>query len=124
MILLAGIYIGSQGTNLPARERYRLVMLSKSLIRKINRRDFDVCSMYFNEETRKESNILQIRNTLIPALNVLGTFQRFRTSVVTKKELDDAEYTVCQVRCDYSNGPAIFNLLFDKDYLVAGMYIE
>ena len=133
LILSAGIYIGNQSARPDHYERDELAMKSKNLIRRINRKEYETCLGFFDETLQNSMADGKMQNIFEPAMEILGEFQRFRSAAVNRKDFanpqkeNDSETDELihgRESSDYINGPAVFNVLFDKNHKISGIYLE
>ncbi len=123
MILGVGLYIGSR-CSMQSTDRAELSMRAKNFVRRLNRRDYASCFESFDAKMQSSMGVEQMRATFDPILDTLGEFVEFRGATVTMRDTDGPEYYRCALHCDYSEGPAIITILFNRMMEVAGVYIK
>ena len=142
LLLGVGMYIGNQSSRMSNFERDEIVMRSKNLIRRLNRGEYDTCIRMFDSNLASTMDIERIKDIFTPTMEILGEFQRFKNTTVTKKELqpqkkekdsdspneeaesESREYLSCTVVCQYKNAPATFSILFNDDHQICSIYLE
>lgn len=116
--------MGSKSVAITSSERDSLVSLSKSLIRRINTKDYNNCINLFDDNLKKVFSEEKMGQIFGIALDTLGPFQRFGSAVVTKKKGDGILHTSCTVKCDYKNGPATYTVIFDDARKISGIHLD
>ena len=124
MFLGIGLYMGYRSNQITSEEWEEFNLHSKSLIRKLNRRDYAACIDTFDDSMRESMTTDRMAQVFDPPLNTLGSFYKFKGITVQKKNPAISDYNTCQVRCEYQNGQATFTVFLDKDYKVGGVYLE
>lgn len=123
LVLVAGICIANRYQK-TMEDHKEITMRAKNFVRRLNRRDYDLCIECFDQEMRESMDPEQMKATFDPILDALGEFQAFRSSTVTMRTSDGPDYYRCVLRCDYTEGTTEVSILFDHDLAVAGVYVK
>lgn len=125
ILLLVGLYIGNRASvGIGPRARNEIVMRSKNFIRRLNRHDYEACYAAMNEDMTKSMSLSRVKETFVPVLDALGDFNAFRSASVSRRDFDEIKRIACSVKCEYDNGNAVFTILFDPSFRIAGLSIK
>lgn len=124
LVLGFGIYVGSKPDTLTASEKTELAMRARNLISRINRREFDACVDTFDDRMKATMTSETMERVFGAALSTLGEFSGVRRVIVTGKDPSLTDYSICQAKCQYEKGPAIYTILFDDKGRIGGIYLK
>ena len=125
LVLLGGLYIVSkQSDGLLTSERIEIAMRSKNFVHNLNRGDFDACYNSLSPDMQDKTGIERLHALLDPILGFLGKFEEFRGGNISRERHKDTSTYVCNLKCDYENGRAIFTIILDEKMNIVNLYIK
>ena len=115
------------GFRLPENmEEAELDAAAENVIALINADDYGAVYNLLREDVREQVSVEYLQAELDPVMEEFGAFLKIKDSAAASATDEDSgeQYVVVMVVCSYENGKAKFNLTYDLDMQLIGLYVK